>query len=348
MARSALATFKVAKQSGKGSAASTGYHCGLMRVSGGDAEWELAENGVEHGCAANTNMFRDKSQRQRTYYTAPVDFESALYPNLIGVLFLGLGMSDAASGTIAKTHVMTAVTTAANDPYLSVLTDIGADSGSSLERLIKDCRTTQLKIDANRDGVAYSGQLSGLSIGASAGTETKTDEVASKMQRGLGTFALTFDPAGTPVVISSHSSAPPRELSISFDNPVTTDEYALWSSALSDNPRGDGLRVEGEFQGLPINWTVYKQLMWGGASGTAPSQTWLPCSIDFKFTSADFITGATPYSLQVTIPRAEVLIDPAGFRARNSENVRWTAQWRLIANTSTPLTVTLINGISSY
>ena len=348
MARSALATFKAAKQASKGTAATTGYHCGVMQVSGGTPEWELAEPGVEHGCAVASNMFRDKSQRQRTYYTVPVDAEANLYPNLIGVLLLGLGLSDSVSGTTSKTHVMTPVTSAANDPYLSVLTELGADSGSSLERLIKDCRTTQLKIDADRNGVTYAAQLSGLSEATAAGTETKTDEPAYNLQRGIGTFALTFDPGGTPVVISSHSSSPPRELSMTIDNPVTTDEYALWSTALTDNPRGEGIRVEGEFRGLPLTWSVYKQLGWGGASGTAPSATWTMCSIDFKFSSAELVTTGVPYSLQITIPRAEVLLDPAGFRARNGEEMRWTAQWRLVASTGTPFTATLINGVTSY
>lgn len=348
MARSGLATFKVAKQSAKGAAASTGYHCGVMKASGGDAEFNLVESGVEHGCAVGTNMFRDKSQRARTYYTVPVSAEAWLYPNVIGPLLLGLGMSDSVSGTTIKTHVITPVTTAANDPYLSVLTDIGADSGSALERLIKDVRTTQLKIDANQDGVSYSAELSGLSLAASAGTETKTDEPAYKMLRNSGTFALTYDPAGTPVVISSHSSAPPRGLSITIDNPVTTEDYALWSAALNDSPRGDGIRVEGEFSGLPITWSVYKQLTWGGTSGTAPSTTWLPCSIDFKFQTAEIISASTPYSLQITIPRAEVWIDPAGFKANGADDIRWTAKWRLIASTSTPFTATLVNAIASY
>lgn len=348
MARSVLATFKVAKQSAKGSAASSGYHCGIMKVSGGTPEFELADSGVEHGCAVGTNMFRDKTKRARTYYTIPVDAEATLYPNVIGPLLLGLGMSDSVSGTTIKTHVITPVTAASSDPYLSVLTDIGADSGSTLERLIKDVRVTQLKIDADKNGVAYSAKMSGLSEAASAGTETKTDEPAYKLTRNSGTFALTYDPAGTPVVISSHTSAPPRGLSMTIDNPVTTDDYALWTTALNDNPRGDGIRVEGEFSGLPITWSVYKQLLWGGASGTAPSATWVECSLDFKFNSVEFVSASTPYSLQVTIPRAEVWLDPAGFRARNGDDIRWTAKWRLYAGTGSPFTATLVNAVASY
>lgn len=347
MSRSQVATFKVAKQASKGTAATTGFHCGLMKVSGFSPKFEVAENGIEHGCAAGSDVYRDKSQRVRTYYTVPGQAEANLYPNMIGVMFLGLGMTDSVSGTIAKTHVITAATSA-NDPYLTVLHNLAADVGADMERRSVDQRVTQLKLTADQNGVMWSSQFTGLTEGASLGTETKTDEVAYKLLRGVGTFTLSFDPGGTPVTISSNASNPPRSLEMTIDNPIATDDYALWSSALASLPRTEGIRIEGKFGSLPVQYSVMKQLMYGGASGTAPSSTWKPCSIDFKFATAEEITTGIPYSLQITIPRAEVWIDEAGFVAKNGDIVRWDFPWRAYAGTASPFTATLINTVTAY
>lgn len=340
-------TYKIAKQGSKGTAATTGFHCGLYTAIGLGEDWQFANDTAEHGCSTASTVYRDLSQRERTYCTLQGKAKGNFYPNVFGVAFLGLGFSDSVSGTTAKTHVMTAAT-AANDPWLSIIQDANADVSSTLERKAKDCRTTQIKVDADGSGVGWAAQFSGLSVGASSGTETSTTEPTYKMNRALGTFTLSFDPAGTPVTISSHSSNPPRSLSMTIDNPITTDDYPLWNAALGDLPRGEGIRAEGEFAGIPVQYSVYKQLMWGGASGTAPSATWLPCSIDMKFTTVAEITPGTPYSVQFTIPRAEVWLDANSFDRTGKEDGRWTLRWRLNATTGTPLTCTLVNTVSSY
>lgn len=347
MSRSKLATIKIAKQSSKGTAATTGFHCGLVKASGFMEDWKFAEQGVEHGCAAGSAVYRDLAQRSRTFYTVPGNVGGSLYPNMIGVILLGLGFSDSVSGTTAKTHVMTA-STAANDPWLTVLHNIIADVGSDAERKAVDCRTTSLKFTADQNGVSYDAQFNGLSVGLALGTETKTDEAPYKLLRGSGTFALTFDPAGTPAVISSHSSNPPRTLEATITNPVQEDSYALWSNALTDLPRGEGIAIEGKFGGLPVQYSVMKQLGWGGASGTAPSGTWLPCSISAKFNAGVEITTGVPYSLQLDMPRAEVWLDPASFNASGGDTLLWTANFRAFAGTATPFTATLINTIATY
>lgn len=347
MARSKLATFKIGLQPSKGTAASTSFHCGLLRGSGFAEDWKFAEQGVEHGCAAGSSVYRDLTQRQRTYYTVPGQVRGALYPNMIGVLLRAIGLADSVSGTTAKTHVMTAASLA-NDPWVTVLHNLPADVGSDVERLAKDCRVTSLKLTANNQGIAYDAQINGMTVGIATGSETKTDEVGYKLQRGNGTFTLSFDPAGTPATISSNSSNPPRSLEMTITNPVDEDSYPLWSGALDDLPRGEGLAIEGMFAGLPVQYSVMKQLGWGGAAGTAPSTTWLPCSISYKFNTGEFVTATTPYSLQIDVPRAEVWLDPAGFNANDGENVRWTARWRCFAGTASPFTATLVNAIATY
>lgn len=347
MSRSKLTTFKVAKQSAKGTAATTGFHCGLLTASGFSEDWKYADQGVEHGCAAGSSVYRDLSQRQRTFYTVPGEVSGALYPNMIGVLLLGMGFADSVSGTTAKTHVMTAAA-AASDPWLTILHSLPADVGSDLERRAKDCRCVSLKLTANQSGIAIDASFNGMVVDTALGSETKTDEAPYKMQRGIGTFALTVDPAGTPVVLSSHTSNPPRGLEMTLTNPVLEDSYALWSTALDDLPRGEGIAVEGKFDSLPVQYSVMKHLSWGGSSGTGPSATWKPCSISYKFAAAEEITSGVPYSLQIDIPRAEVWLDPAGFRANGGNIVRWSANFRGFAGTASPFTATLINSIATY
>lgn len=341
------ATFKVAKQSAKGTAATTGFHCGLYTTTGLGENWELVPDTDEHGCTTASTVFRDLSAPTRTFYTVEGNAEGFLYPNVIGAMILGLGFADSVSGTTAKTHVMTAASATA-DPWLTILHDGNADVGSTLERRAKDCRTTKLKIDADNNGVKWSADVAGLSLDTSLGTETSTTEPTTRMLRSLGTFALTFDPAGTPVVISSNSSNAPRGLSLTIDNPTSKDDYPLWSSALGDLPRDSGIRIEGEFSGIPVQYSVYKQLMWGGASGTAPSATWKDCSADIKFTTAEEITTGVPYSLQFTLPRIRAWLDPDNYKRTGANDGRWTIKWQMYVGTSTPVTATLINSVATY
>lgn len=348
MSSGRTATFKLAVQGSKGTAATTGFHCGVMQSDGFGEMWELAEKDAEHGCAAGSAVYRDKSKRLRTFYKAQGKTKAHLYPNMIGAVMRGLGYADSVSGTTIKTHVFTAAAAGA-DPYCTALSYLLDDSGTGLERKAVDCKVTQLEISADSKGVTYSTEITGLSMGVAAGTETKTDEPAYAMLPNTGTFTLAYDPAGANTTVLSHSGIVPRSLKMTVSNPVYEDDYGLWSSSLASLNRSEGIRIEGELGGLPCNWTnIYKQFMWNGTSGTAPSPTWVECSLDFKFSAAEIIASATPYSLQVTLPRCEVWLDPDNFDFNGAGDVRWTTKFRAFAGTGTPSTFTLVNSIASY
>ena len=347
MATSRVATFKMATQSAKGTAATTGFHCGVTQTDGFGEEWEMIDKDAEHGCAAGSNVYAMKSPSIRTYYTVAGSTKAYLYPNLIGIMLRGLGFAAATSGTTILTHVFTAAASGA-DVYCTALSAMGADSGAVLERKAVDCKVTKLDINADSKGVVYSSEFLGLSSGDALGTETKTDEPAYAMMPNNGTFTLSFDPGGTPVTISSNATNPPRGLKASFTNPVFEDDYALWSTALGSLLRSTGIAAEGSFDSMPVIWANYNRLMRGGASGVAPSATWLPCSLQWKFNTAEFVSGATPYSLQVDIPRAQVWLDPKNFDNNGADDVRWSASWKCYAGTATPITFTLINATTTY
>jgi len=340
---STSATFRVARQSGIGTAATTGFVTGLMEQSGMYPAFDEMQITPEHGAAGLVDRATArKSATPRSGYLVRGSFRSRFYPNLIGLLLRGAGFGSTSSGTNQKTHVFT-LATRPNHAWLTILAAIGGR-----ERRATDARVSRLTLTAQPDGLKWSGEYRALTEANSAGTETGTNEDTNEILPSVGSLTMKYDPAGANTTILTTSTSELNRLTLDIANPLDEADQALFRFGRADLAQ-TGMDITGTVEGAPMTWTNYDTLMRNG--GANPSATPAICSLTYAFSSSVNIPGsspAAPYSFTVTIPRVEVTIDEDGFTPEGENLIRWTYSYRMIDTTATPITLTLINNFAAY
>jgi len=336
---STTARFKAVKQAAKGTALTTGFICGMLTRSSLFPRFDLAEKGAEHGCGGLDRATVHRSPSMRSSYMAVGSARGALYPDLIGVLLCGAGFTPVTTGAgTDKTHTFKLSLRSAVS-WLTVLETIGDETLRGT-----DMRVEQLTVEAKPEGITFDAALKGLKIDYDAGSETNTAETNVELLPSLGTCTVAFDPAGTPATMVSGSTDYLTGASFQIANPMD-DERSLWEFRRGDLPQR-GVDITGRVEGVALNYDNYERIINGADAATDPSASTAICSVAMTWQSASYITGVVPYSLTLSVPRAEVSIDD--FVAEGDSIVRWNFNWRMIDNTTDPVVITLVNAKTSY
>jgi hypothetical protein len=339
---STAATFKLAKQASKGTAATTGFITGMMTRSSFLPALDIITKTAEHG-VGYSRATAHKTATRRGSYLGRGSYRGYLYPDLFGLLLLGNGFSVTTTGASAnKTHTFKLAARDAN-PWLTALWN--ADGNNELRGT--DVRGTRLVIDGTPDGVTVEGDIVGLTVGEAAGTETTTaEDTAGEMLPTEGTLTLVYDPAGTPVTVLETPTDSLAQVQLTINNPVDENDRSIHRFARA-NINQTGVDVLARLGGMEIDWDIYNRILNGSTAGTSPSTDTAVFSLTYSFESAANITGtAVPYSVTVTIPRIEFTLDD--FAADGDSLITWNAAGRMIDNVTDPITIALVSKKASY
>jgi len=339
---SLTAALSLAVQTDKTTAASYNFVTGLLtRSQLGTPQWDVIEPGAEHPGAADRNTVK-RSTSERFSYMIPVSTTGLLYPRFMGMLLRGVGMDvTTTDNTGTSGDYSHAFTIAEPDDlaYLTALWEVGVDA-ANFERMSTGVRLTQVQMNATPQSIEVSAEGVGLTDGASAGTETKTSELATKLIPTLGTF--TMEIGGVAFTTDKI-----RQATVTIDQGLDTEDYALWTSGRFDLPQ-DTINVTGSIGGIDLSYDAYKKINWGGTGGSSPDYDAVTTStLTLKWQSANNISGGSvPHSIEIDVANAEVTMTP--IEASGEDKIRYNVDWVMIDDETTPLTITLVNDHDSY
>lgn len=339
MSASSLASaFSLAVQSGKGTAATTGFHTALATVSGLDPEFDKIEPIAEHPSSASRSTHR-KSSTQRSGYLVPVNASFLLHPRFIGKVLRAMGCGVT---TVNNTTHYTHTFKLAADASIAWMSAIHLWSGATnKERKAVDVRGEQLQINVDTANIQCQFQGVGLTEGNSTGSETKTAEDTTLLSPYTG--STTFKIGATTVATTLRGNQ------FQMQQTLDRDSRILHQAARADMPRTD-YDITGTLQGIDIDQGTYEHYMRikrGGTGGTAPSLTPATGELTWTFASLANITGAAvPYSLTVDLVEAEY--DMVSPNANGRDIIRADITYSMLDTSTDPLVITLVNDIASY
>lgn len=333
---SASKRYRVGVQSAKG-VTPTLFICATMQMSGLNIDRDEIDAGVEHGCAGASSDYATahKSATEYSSYLAASRFRGMVYPSILPVLLHMVGLPAVATAKTGYTEHVANLATRSAYGWGAVWDEIG-----DLTQLAKDVRVSQLQINASKAGLIYSGQMQGLSVTDQVGTPTVTNEELFKVLPSKGSFTFATL-GGSPINLVSDL---PRAAMIQINNPLDTDTEQLTVMGRSDLPQ-NGLDVTGTVSGCSLNAAAYKAVHNWTSNKPGPGS--LLASLSWLFQSAANISGAAvPYSVKIEVPKVEVTL-PA-FDADGANKIFFDYNWRMIADTATPITITIANTIEDY
>jgi hypothetical protein len=281
------------------------------------------------GTLAGTNVAPMTATASLTGGTTPgVTINSSTAPAQNGV-----------TGTVAKKHVGTIADRAAAK-WLTAIHSYG--EGADLFSLMAtDARIEQLVIEANTRGVMATFAGLGIKETAATGSETGTVDNEAMLLPSKGACTINIEGAAFTTSL--------RGLRFLISNPTDKNEQNLFSLERSDLP-STGIECGFAAQGLDLDYSVYRKLKWGGASGTTPTVNAVKGDITFRFQSAENIaTDNVPYEFEIMIPRCEFRM--GNFQARGRELIRFDLAGLMIDDENSftnPITMNLINTVASY
>jgi len=334
---SLTAAMSAAVQAAKGTPATAGFVTGRHTMSEiAPPEFDVIEVVDEHGGTIATRVTSKKSADERTSYIGRFSGEGILHPDFIGMLLVGLGFGVSTTGTTSKTHTFTLADADAMK-WLTLLHKVGTGA-AEFERSLSDARTRLLELRLTPRESRYTFEGSGLVLDAAAGTEDTDAEVSDVLKPTLGSRSFTI--GGTEITTDLI-----REATHRFELTLDEEDFALWQAGRADLPP-DALRITGSLNGIDISEASYQKLVNGGIGNDTPSLTTVTGALDIRHDSSTFVTGTTPYSLRIQIPKVQYTMTP--FRASGRDKVRFGIDYEMIDDSSTPITVTIVNNFAGY
>lgn len=338
-------SWKVAVQgSGKGTKATSGYICMITTESYlGPPRYNAVFGEAEQSCAGTGRSTDRKSVARYTDYLIPFGAQGILRADGLGTLLRGIGFgASSVNNTGYYTHTIT-METDANMDWLSILDSVAPPSTSAFERAGIDGRLTSLTITSNRQGTRFSCEGLALTEATAAGTETSTNETDDAIYTQASGASLTVNDSGAAAIFSSI-----REAEVTITNEYDEEDISLFSTAhagLAPTRRS----ITGAYRGAEMSFAIYKKLTWGGSSGTGPVSTPMTGNTVFKVAAGANISGqSVPRSWQISVPKVEYTLNENSVRKVGNDVVRADVAWTMIDDTTTPVTITLINTVASY
>lgn len=316
----------------------TAFKTFLSDDSGSDTLFDVKEPRLEHPAAAARST-RQKVAPTRTGYKVPFSVKSLMYPNALGVVLRGLGFAcSSASSTGYYTHTFT-IAPDADMAWLSAIDKIvGA---TTLEQLITKARMSKLTINTSPEAVEYEATGVGTVAGDAAGTETKVAETKVEMSPTTGSATIVINAETVVTTVRSEM--------LDIDNALKEDEKGVHTAARTSLDR-DSLGISGEFGGLDLDhdtFQIWRAIKRKTDAATAPSMDAAVGNIAFSYASLTNIgVTSTPYSLTVTVPSVSFDMDPV--RSVGSDLIRCNVKWTMSDDSSTPITIVLVNNQAAY
>lgn len=324
------------KQTAKGTPAAAGGVTGRFQQSNLQATYEYIEAQDEHFGGSNLRPTVRKSYSYKSGLLVPFGGMGFVYSDFLGLVFVGLGMADAVTGTTDKTHTFT-ISERAAQAWVTAIQSLG-DGANKYVRRATDGRIEQMRLDVGPQGMTAA--FAGVAIDESeaTGEEDADEETDLMLLPSKGAATISMDAVAFTGAV--------RGLRLVMSNPVDRRDQALWSIK-----RGDlaptGLEVGLILQGVDMTYDVYQRLTWGGAAGTGPVQGAVRGAADFKFESVAANSGGSlPASLQMILPSLEMRL--GNFQARGRDLVRADISCLMIDDVATPLTARLVNMHGDY
>jgi hypothetical protein len=341
---STTASFKMATQTAQASAATHNFIHGRMKESMFLPARDELNPGAEHGVDSSRPTIQ-KSSSIGTGYMGAFSGSWFLYPDLVGMALRGIGFdSSAAAGTptTTKTHTFTIQSRESAD-WMTVLHQVGEGAGA-FERMGTDARVANLDIMANVRGAVCSMQGVALGVTDSTGSEVSASETDTLIIPTDGSLTATVTVAGGDEALFTTI----RGMRVQIVNPLYTEEVSLFSSARSDLPQL-GMAVSGVASGIDVTETIWDNMIRYGATSGSPSMVIPQLALTFKYESPTNISGDNvPYSIQFTIPTAEVRLTPYAASGRNL--IRCAMQWNMkdLTSGTEPISIEIVNEVTTY
>lgn len=332
--------FALGIQGSKGTAATTLYKT-LATVSSLDVQFDIRDNRLEHPAASS--VWLRTGYQTMTGYLANATVTFALRPKFIVPVLqaFGYGVSTA-DNTTYYTHTLTQGTNAAHK-WATLAWSVADSDGAYVVRGV-DCRGTTLSIEATTDEIMCTASFQGLTVQPMAGSPTyvteQTDEIVpwqgARTTLAAGVSGSTYD------IVERI-----RGITINFENPLKTDDRALWEPTRTTLTR-ESHDVNYAFSGMNLSDSMYEAMMYGADAGTSVSTAVRTGDINIEWESEDNISGAsTPYRFAIDTPTVQWFPDAGSAQANGSDIIQISATANVIG-TGTPVSIEVDNNVSSY
>lgn len=329
------AGFAVGHQAAKGTAAAS-YIAGRMSTSGANTAYDRTDNAGEHTPTHERPTIR-RSTAIRTGAMVNFNVAGRVYPYLLPMLLLGLGMKIATAGTSpAYTHTET-IADADEVKYLSILRQLGEGS-ERFSKLITDAKLAALNMTADRNGITYNGSGMGIYMADAAGTEAVTVDPDIALSQALGSFTLTSSD------LTANTIGTPRSMAINFASRLDAESQKLHSMRRAELI-GD-LDITGSFTGLDFSEDAEAELQYGGGANEVIKIPEAQISWVWQ-TPSNIPNGAVPYKMTWTIPKVQITMQPVDVTGNG--RILYNANWEMIdAASGAPFTLATVNNLADY
>ena len=320
----------VAKQASRdtGASAPTYVH-GLTGGNTFAADRTVGVDEVACGMRANVDAYVEKVS------VAP-SFQCRAYADALGLYLLGaLGEDDVDGESAPYTHVFTMGSAL---PYLTMWGQTGTDNITC----VGGCKVDELELsfDGNKPldvSVTLRGLTAALGLSALPGS-VEPSCFDGYFVPTAGTFKLdtaSDTPAASAIVTKG---------SVKVSNKVE-ETYGAGRAMPSEVSEGK-CEVSGSVTCLPDDMTLYRKMLTGSSSGTAPSASVVYGSFEWTFTHRDEAGWTLKVEADHVPFKADwVDVDPSG----GDGEVEFSFDQALVAELGgSPVTITLVNDVASY
>lgn len=333
MINTSIGLIGVAKQSAKATAASTpAYVHGLTGGQVFKLDRTVESDDVSCGVRAGTDSHVES-------IVPGADFDTYGYADALPLYFyaaMGSIASSAASGTGMSGYYDHVITLGDVLPYLTVWGRIGGEYSK-----VAGCKVDQLELEFEGNsplefGVTLLGLAATLGLGSFPGSVDPSCFDGYFVPTN-GTFKIDTA-SGTP------ATAPVTKGSLSLANNCTTDPLA--GQVLPGDVEEGKLVSSGSVTVKPDDMTLYRKLVTGSSTGTAPTAAMVYGSIEWTFThSKDSKCSLKIDAENIPFTADFPEVDPAGGAAEiefSFDDIGLTSP------SGSPVTVTITNAVSSY
>jgi hypothetical protein len=342
MASNSLTGFlALGKQADRTTQATTLYKA-LSLTSGLGVAFDESDDLKEHPSTVAGTSFALAAAKTRTGFLVPWAGNFILRPKFFPVALQSIGFAVSSSAgdpeAGANTHTCTVAADAAM-LWMSVVHNVG---GSSFSRRALSARASQLNITATNTDIRCDIAGTALDEGNVSGTPTYVSEVTTQILPTVGSITCNFDSATLTSTIRGAT------INIAQQLKDGKEELPLFQANRNSLDR-QNFGITGDLQGVDADFDLWKKIIRGGTSGTAPSLVVVPGDLEITFSSAgDMGATGTPYSVTFNFPSIQYTLPTEGIRNNADDLVRVAVGWNMLADVATPVTVTVVNDVASY
>lgn len=329
--------FGLGKQSVKGTAATT-YYKTLATVSSIGATYDEREAPLEHP-AASTRATARKTATKRPSYMSNAKATFLLRPKFIVPALLAAGFQvSTTNNSTYYTHVCTLGAASAHK-WMTAAWSVEESDAAFINRGV-DMRATSLNLAVTPEQIEASIELRGLTLNPMSGSPTYVTEQADE----IVPWMLTR----TTLTMNSYTiSERIRSMEFAVANTLREDDRAV-GETVRTNLAQQSIDISMAFGEVNISDDIYEAFHFGASGGSTVDLDAVTGAIDLKFTSVDNISGAAvPYSIQIAIPSVSWTMDTEG-EANGDGLITTGLTAYMIDDSSTPITITVNNNVTSY